>query len=95
VAFSLLLIRAGCSYVLNECSLLTNTIDSDRTRGEIWQTIVKAIRVVVVNKAAVNKEAAARATKAAVAAKVVAKKAANKAATARLTIQYEACDWLN
>lgn len=62
-------------------------------KGEIWQTIVKAIRVVVVNKAAVNKEAA-RVTKAA--AKVVAaKRAAASKAVAKLTIEYEACGELN
>jgi len=62
-------------------------------KGEIWQTIVKAIRVVVVNKAAVNKEAAARVTKAAAKVVAVTKRAASKA-TAKLTIQYEACDQL-
>ena len=47
----------------------------------------------MVNKAAVNKEAAARVTKAAAKVVAVAKRAASKA-TAKLTIQYEACDQL-
>jgi hypothetical protein len=68
-----------------------NHIDSDRTKGGLCQTIKKAIRVVVVNKVEANK-AAARETKAAA---VVAKKAAAARATAKLTIQYEACDELS
>ena len=59
-------------------------IDSRSNKGGLWQTIVKAIRVVVVNKAVakavVNKEAA-REIKA---ADKVAKRAADKA-TAKLS----------
>ena len=75
---------------MSAACLQTQSI-SDRTRGGTCQTIVKAIRVVVVNKAAVNK-AAARVTKAA--AKVVAaKRAAESKATVKL--EYEACDEFN
>jgi len=55
-------------------------IDSRSNKGGLWQTIKKAIRVVAVNKAAVNKEAA-REIKA---ADKVAKRAAGKA-TAKLS----------
>ena len=79
VAFSLLVIKASCNDVLNKCSERNK---SDRSRGDICQTIVKKIRVVAVNKpvasrAVANKEAA-REIKA---ADKVAKKAAAEAAS--------------
>jgi hypothetical protein len=79
VAFSLLVIKASCNDVLNKCSVRNK---SDRSRGDICQTIVKKIRVVAVNKlvasrAVANKEAA-REIKA---ADKVAKKAAAVAAS--------------
>jgi hypothetical protein len=85
VAFSLLVIKASCNDVLNKCSERNN---SDRSRGDICQTIVKKIKVVAVNKpvasravvantVVANKEAA-REIKA---ADKVAKKAAAVAAS--------------
>ena len=81
VAFSLLVIKAGCNYVLNECSKRNK---SDRSRGNLWQTIVKAIKVVAVNKLVVNKAVANKAVANREAAREIkaADKAAKKAAAA-------------
>jgi len=58
VAFSLLVIKASCNDVLNKCSVRNK---SDRSRGDICQTIVKKIRVVAVNKPVASRVVASRA----------------------------------
>ena len=89
--FPCLVIKAGCNYVLNECSTRN---EFRLIKGDIWQTIVKTIKVVAVNKLVVNKavaskaanKEAARVTKAAdKVAKKAAAVAASKAATAEPT----------